>query len=184
MRIRLTNLNIFFIFPIALIVCISSPIAGEERIDRSISSFFFNEIMNGNKDISFWDGEDGVIKYFGEPLRIEIEAVSFYFEGGKVVAMQELVYNDFVHYYYIFENGKKLYNGFFIENKLERLKSINIGDTSEKLLSTFSDRYFLWESVESIKENISYYTDPVECEIQFVINKSIIQKIFVNFLLI
>jgi hypothetical protein len=172
------------IFPIALTACISSSIAGEESIDRSISSFFFNEIMNGNKNLSFRDGEDGVIKYFGKPLKIEIESVSFYFEGGKVVEIQELVYSDCNHYYYVFENGKKLYNGFTIEKKLDRLKSINIGDTSEKLLSTFPDKYYSWESLESIKEKISYYTDPVECEIQFIIANMIIQKIYVNFLLI
>jgi hypothetical protein len=67
---------------------------------------------------------------------------------------------------------------------LERLKTLNIGDTFEKLLSTFSDKYYLWDEVESIKENISYYTDPVVCEIQFVIKGTIIQKIFVNFILI
>jgi hypothetical protein len=184
MRIKLTNLYIFLIFPIALTACISGSIAGEEKIDRSITSFFFIEIMNGNKDLSFRDGEDGVIKYFGKPLKIEIESVSFYFESEKVVEIQKLTYDDFVHYYYVFENGKKLYNGFIIENKLKRLKSINIGDTSEKLLSTFYDKYISWDDIESIKENISYYTDPVECEIQFVINKTIIEKIYVNFLLI
>jgi hypothetical protein len=132
--------------------------------------------------LSFHKEKYEVIDIFGEPLNIKVTEVSFNLVGGKVIEIRELIYDDFIHIYYIFEDGTIFYIGFIIEKKLERLKTINIGDTSEKLLSIFSDKYYSWESVESIKENISYYIDPVE--VQFVINDKIIQKIYVNFLLI
>jgi hypothetical protein len=151
---------------------------------NNITDFFFVEIMNGNTDLSFHRDKYEVIDIFGEPLEINVTEVSFNLAGGKVIEMRELIYDDFVHIYYVFESGIVFYIGFNIEKRLERLKTINIGDTSDKLLSTFSDEYYSWDVWENVKENISYCTDPVTCEIQFVIKDTIIQKIFVNFLLI
>ncbi|MDR1840093.1 MAG: hypothetical protein LBQ93_10980 [Treponema sp.] len=148
---------------------------------NNITDFFFVEIMNGNEDLSFHRDKYEVIDIFGEPLDINVTEVLFNLAGGKVIEMRELIYDDFVHIYYVFESGIVFYIGFNIEKRLERLKTINIGDTSDKLLSTFSDEYY---SSENVKENISYYTDPVTYEIQFIIRDTIIQKIFVNFLLI
>jgi hypothetical protein len=140
--------------------------------------------MDGNRDLGFHRDKYEVIDIFGDPLDIRITKVSpFYLEGGRVIEMRELIYDGFNHIYYVFESGTIFYIGFFIEKRLERLKTINIGDTSDKLLSTFSDKYYSWE-LESIKENISYYTDPVTCEVQFVIRDTIIQKIYINFFLI
>ena len=160
-------------------------------VHDNITDFFFVEIMNGNTDLSFTDNgiyrykdNYGVIDIFGEPLDIIVTKVRFYLVGGLVIEMRELIYDEFKHRYYVFENDQILYQGFFIEKRLERLKTVNIGDTSDKLLSSFSDKYYTWEELERIKENISYYTDPVICEIQFVIRNTIIQNIFVNFLLI
>jgi hypothetical protein len=144
----------------------------------NITDFFFIEIMNGNKDLTFHRDEYKIIEHFGEPLKVNIQPVSFNFSGGKVVELHEYIYDDFVHYYYIFENESIFYNGFIIENGLERLKTINIGDTLDKLLSTFSDKYYLQENI------IIYYTDPVICEIRFIFKDEIINKIFVNYLLI
>jgi hypothetical protein len=155
-----------------------------EIVHNNITDFFFVEIMNGNKGLDFHRDKYGVKDIFGEPLDINVRKVSFNFVGGRVIEIHELIYDDFTHIYYIFESGTIFYEGFIIEKKLERLKTINIGDTSNKLLLTFSDKYYTWEEYENIKENISYYTDPVTCEIQFVIKDTIIQKIFVNFLLI
>jgi hypothetical protein len=157
-------------------------ITNSEEIN--ITNFFYDEIMNGKKDLSFHKEKYEVIDIFGEPLNIKVTEVTFNLVGGKVIEIRELIYDDFIHVYYIFEDGTIFYIGFIIEKKLERLKTINIGDTSERLLSIFSDKYYSWENVESIKENISYYTDPVECEIQFVINDKKKKKIYVNFLLI
>ena len=150
----------------------------------NITNYFYNEIMNGNNDLSFQNGSNGVIDFFGNPLEENILPSSFNFEGGKIVEIHEYVYEDFIHRYYISESGYKLYAGFTINKKLDRLKTINIGDTSEKLLSVFPDKYYPWEGFEQIKENISYYTDPVVCEVQFVIKDRIILMIYCNFLLI
>ena len=156
----------------------------DEIVHNNITDFFFIEIMNGNKDLGFHRDKYGVKDIFGEPLDINVTEVSFNLVGGRVIEIRELIYDDFVHIYYVFESGIIFYIGFIIEKRLERLKTINIGDTSDKLLSTFSDEYYSWDVWENVKENISYYTDPVTCEIQFVIKDTIIQKIFVNFLLI
>ena len=151
---------------------------------NNITDFFFGEIMNGNKDLDFHRDKYEVIDIFGEPLDINVIDTSFYFEGGIVTEIRQLIYDDFIHNYYVFENGIIFYQGFIIEKRLERLKTINIGDTSDKLLSTFSDEYYTWEELENINENISYYTNPLTCIIQFVIKDTLIQKISVNFLLI
>jgi hypothetical protein len=159
-------------------------IAKNDIVRNNITDFFYNEILNGNNDLSFQHGSDGVINFFGRPLEENRISTSFYFEGGTVIQIHELIYNDLTHRYYVFENGRELYYGYFVTKTLDRLKSIKIGDTSEKLLSTFFDKYYTWDNVESIKENISYYTDPVVCEIQFVIKEGIIKMIACNFLLI
>jgi hypothetical protein len=155
-----------------------------DAVGHNITDFFYDEILNGNRDVSFRNGENGVIDFFGEPDEENKTPVSFHFEGATVVEIQELVYGDIRHRYYKSESGLKLYSGFLITKKSDRLKTINIGDTSEKLRSQFTDTYHDWAEYEDIEENISYYTDPVVCEIQFVIKGSIIQEIWCNFLLI
>jgi hypothetical protein len=159
----------------------------------NITDFFYNEILNGYKDVSFRDGEDGVINAFGEPLKENRIATSFGFEGGEVVEIYELIYKDITHQYYVFESGHKLYSGCYIDKKVNRLKTINIGDNAKILKSIFSDeyttmdkykQYYSKDDFEKIKENISYCTNPVECEIVFIIKDGIIQQISCNFLLI
>ena len=81
----------------------------------------------------------------------------------------------------LFEGGEIFYMGFMIESRLERLRTINIGDTVEKLLSKFSDIFFTWEH-DGFK-TIRFYTDPVICSIQFTIRDGIIERISVNFFL-
>jgi hypothetical protein len=146
----------------------------------NITNFYFVEIMNGFVNLSFHRDEYKVNEYFGEPLKINIIPTNFDLAGGVVIEIHEYVYTDLKHYYYVFENGTIFYNGFSIEKKLERLKTINIGDTKNKLLSTFSDKYYSSEK----SENINYYTDPVVCDIQFVIENNIIKQIYVNYILI
>ncbi|MCL1836560.1 MAG: hypothetical protein FWG46_03335 [Treponema sp.] len=159
----------------------------KENFESNIIDFYFYEIMKGNTSLNFHREEYKVIELFGEPLKINIQSVLFNFIGGTVVELHEYVYDDFTHIYYIFENGLIFYIEFFIEKKLERLQTINIGDTSDKLLSTFHDKYYKWNEIETLKENISYYTDPdvdpAILEIQFIIKDKIIQKIFINFVL-
>jgi hypothetical protein len=146
----------------------------------NITDFYFNEIINGFVNLNFHRDEYKVIEYFGEPLEINIIPTHFSLAGGVVIEIHEYIYADLIHYYYVFESGTIFYNGFRIEKKIERLKTINIGDTKDKLLLTFSDKYYLSEK----SENISYYTDPVICDIQFIIENNIIQNIYVNYILI
>ena len=144
---------------------------------NSITNFFIYEIMNGNNNLSFHRDKYAVIDIFGEPLDINCTGVSFNMAGGTVIELRELIYDDFKHIYYVFEGGTIFYIGFIIEKRLERLKKINIGDTKEKLLSTFVDDYFSWNG------RISFHTEPVTCEIQFIHENDIIVRIFVNFYL-
>ena len=116
----------------------------------NITDFYFIEIMNGFVNLNFHRNEYKVNEYFGEPIKINIIPTHFNFEGGVVVEIHEYVYADLIHYYYIFESGIIFYSGFSIEKKLERLKTINIGDTKNKLLSTFSDKYYSSEKSENI----------------------------------
>jgi hypothetical protein len=146
----------------------------------NITDFYFDEIMKSFVNLDFHRDKYKVIEYFGEPLEINIIPTLFNFAGGVVIEIHKYVYVDLIHYYYVFENGTIFYNGFMIEKKLERLKTINIGDTRNKLLSTFLDKYYSNDK----NENISYYTDPVICDIQFIIENNTIQKIFVNYILI
>jgi hypothetical protein len=146
----------------------------------NITDFYFDEIMNSFIKLDFHRDKYKVIEYFGEPLEINIIPTIFNFAGGVVIEIHKYVYADLIHYYYVFESGTIFYNGFMIEKNLERLKTINIGDTKDKLLSKFSDKYYSNDK----SENISYYTDPVICDIQFIIENNTIQKIFVNYILI
>ena len=148
---------------------------------NNITDFFFYEIMDGNRDLGFHRDEFEVIELFGKPIEIRIVPVNFNMQGGVVVEIHEYVYHDFIHHYYIFESGEIFYIGFIIENRLERLRTINIGDTFEELLSKFYDDFFTWE--HDGFNTITFYTDPVMCSIQFVIRDGIIERISVNFFL-
>ena len=153
----------------------------DELVLNSITDFFFNEIMDGRKNLGFHRDEFEVIELFGEQIEIRILPVNFNMVGGIVVEIHEYVYEDFIHHYYIFEGGGIFYMGFMIESRLERLRTINIGDTVEKLLSKFSDNFFTWEH-DGFK-TITFNTDPLICSIQFTIRDGIIERIFVNFFL-
>ena len=181
MKNRLINVCAFITMLTIFVSCsvIKKNVVTNNR-QSNITDFFFIEITNGNRNLSFHREKYEVIDMFGEPLDIIATEVSFNLAGGRVIEKRELIYDDFIHIYYVFEDGTIFYEGFIIEKRLERLKTITIGDTSDKLLSTFPDKYYTWDEIE----NISFYTDPVICVIQFVIQDAIIQKIFVSFLLI
>jgi len=153
----------------------------DELVSNSITDFFFNEIMDSRKNLGFHRDEFEVIELFGEQIEIRILPVNFNMVGGIVVEIHQYVYDDFIHHYYIFEGGEIFYMGFTIESRLGRLRTINIGDTVEKLLSKFSDNFFTWE--HDGFQTITFYTDPVICSIQFTIRDGIIERISVNFFL-
>jgi hypothetical protein len=106
----------------------------------NINDFYFNEII---KDINLFHhiGEYKVIDLFGEPLEIVNGNYSEDIGNGMILKSYYYVYDDFTHYYYVIENELILYGGFFIDKKLKILTTINIGDTAEKILSTFTDDY-------------------------------------------
>ena len=143
----------------------------------NVTDYLYNEILNNN-NLSFHRDDYEIKSIFGEPLSINETEVDFWMSGGIVTKIQELVFEDFTHIYYLYEDGTIFYMGFIIEKYLDRLKTINIGDTEEKLLSTFNDRHYLTD------ENIIFYTEPVTAEIQFIINNSIIEGIYVSFYLL
>jgi hypothetical protein len=120
----------------------------------NINDFYFNEIM---KDINLYHhiGEYKIIELFGEPLEIVNGNYSEDIGDGMILKSYNYVYDDFTHYYYVIENELILYGGFFIDKKLERLTTINIGDTAEKIILTFTDDYggYSDESIKYIIEN-------------------------------
>ena len=144
---------------------------------NNITDYFYNEILN-NINLSFHRDEYEIKSIFGEPISISETEVDFWMSGGIVKKIQELIFEDFTHIYYVFEDGTIFYMGFKIEKYLDKLKTINIGDTLEKLLSIFNDIHYL------SNENVIFYTDPVTAEIHFIISDSIIEGIFVNFYLL
>ncbi|QQO10353.1 hypothetical protein [Breznakiella homolactica] len=145
---------------------------------EKIQSFIDNELLNGIKYQESFKDKDGVINTYGNPIEDRIKTIKpFSFEGGTVIGIRELIYNDFIHTYYIFENGNQLYASVEYNNKLGRVKKINIGNTFEELKIAFGNHYY-----EGKGENIIYYGKNVE--VIFLINEKIIQSIQINYLLI
>ena len=142
-----------------------------------IENYFINEVLNGIKYTGELDDKNGVVKLYGLPLEENVESISpYYFEGGNVIAIRKLIYDDLIHYYYVFENGKELYAGIEMDKSHERLKTINIGDDVNKLKEIFGESFYDYEN------KISYYG--LNEEVVFLIKNNIIIKIIGNYLLI
>ena len=154
---------------------------------KTIADFFFDEILSGRRYIPVEDfivkrSNEGILTYFGEPLEINIIPTNpvFYFSGGRVIEIHEYIYEDLLHSFLVFENEMILYTALIIKKRLDRLRTINIGDSLELLLSTFSDRYWISERADAI--TITYDPDPLLPRIEFVIRDSVIQRIVVGFI--
>ena len=149
-----------------------------ENTREKVENYIINEILAGIKYTGNLDDQYGVTKYYGVFVEEKITTITpFYFEGGNVIQLRELIYNDITHYYYIFDTGKQLYKGVEIKNPLTRLITINIGDTYDKLIESFGNDYYYGG-----KEYISYFG--FQGEVIFSIEGNRIKKIFVNYLLI
>ncbi|MDR1858607.1 MAG: hypothetical protein LBQ69_03980 [Treponema sp.] len=146
MKNRLINICAFITMLAIFVSCsvIKKNVVTNNR-QSNITDFFFVEIMDGNTGLSFHREKYEVIDMFGEPLDINVTEVSFNLAGGMIIEKHGLIYDDFIHIYYVFEDGTIFYEGFIIEKRLERLKTITIGDTSDKLLLTFPDKYYIWD---------------------------------------
>jgi hypothetical protein len=150
---------------------------------NSIYDFLVYEIMDGNIESSFEKGIEDIINIYGEPIDIRIIPVSITYRSEKVKEMREYIYKDFIHSYYISQNGKEFYRGFSIEKKSERLKTINIGDSSDKLLSVFSDKSDFIDSDFTFRNNftIRYYIWHPQSydyyQIKFIIRNNKIENI-------
>jgi hypothetical protein len=148
-----------------------------ENYREIIENYFINEVLNGIKYTGKLDNKNGVVELYGLPLEENIESISpYYFEGGKVIAIRKLIYEDLIHYYYVFENGKELYVGIEMKKSHERLKTITIGDDVNKLKETFGGNFYEYEN------RISYYG--LKEELVFFIENNIVVKIVANYLLI
>jgi hypothetical protein len=112
--------------------------------DNPLENYIFNEILNGIKYTEDFKNKNGVIKIYGEPIEdtIRINSETFFFRGGKVKGVREIKYEDLLHRYYIYEDDTQFYVHVLANKPMDRLKSINIGDFSEKIIITFGKNYY------------------------------------------
>jgi hypothetical protein len=119
-----------------------------ERKKVHIKQFVCDEILNGNSDLFFLVERDydfgrpdqnEIIKVLGEPLEVKI-VKTFFIENGIAAECQHHIYDDFTLQYYVAKNESTVFDGFIIRKKLERLKTINIGDNAEKVVTNLFDK--------------------------------------------
>jgi hypothetical protein len=112
--------------------------------DNPLENYIFNEVLNGIKYTTDFKDKNGVIEIYGEPIEdtIRINPQTFSFRGGKVKGVRELTYKDLLHRYYIYEDDTQFYVHVLANKPVDRLKSINIGDFSEKIITTFGGNYY------------------------------------------
>ena len=178
------KISIIILFFISLFSCFGNKNIEEktyeinfENTREKVENYIINEILAGIEYTGNLDDQYGVTKYYGIFVEEKITAITpFYFEGGNVIQLRELIYKDITHYYYVFETGKQLYKGVEIKDPLTRLITINIGDTYDKLIKSFGSDYY------GDEEYISYFG--FHGEVIFSIEGNRIKKIFVNYLLI
>ena len=126
-----------------------------------LQNFIIDELLNGvayQGDNEDFDDIDGVINTYGIPLKDEITEV---IDGGRYVGLgnltgiREISYEDLLHRYYVFGNSGMIqcYVDVTLTKKVDRLTLINIGDTSDVVISTFGsywhrdgeDIIYMWE---------------------------------------
>lgn len=143
-----------------------------------VMNFVFNEILDNNIYKGSDEDKDGVINTYGEPLKDEIIEYSdgLRYEGGmSLIGIREITYEDLIHRYYVFinrsNNERQFYMDVSVNNKLDRLKTINIGDTAESVIKIFGNNYYRMEG-----EDIMYIVDEIKL-LRFYIIDNIIVKI-------
>jgi hypothetical protein len=58
-----------------------------------------------------------------------------------IKGVREITYNDLLHRYYIYDDNTQMYVHVLAYKKLDRLRTINIGDPARKLISIFGETY-------------------------------------------
>ena len=147
----------------------------EER--NIVINFVVNEILNNNIYKSFIEDKNGVIDTYGTPISDKIIQYTdgLKYEGGMIlIGIREILYDDLTHRYFVFEdrnnNEIQYYVDVSVSKKLERLKTINIGDSSEKIIEIFGNNYAFKEN-----ESIIYRVNEIELLKFNVIQNSIIK---------
>jgi hypothetical protein len=152
--------------------------------ENKLKEFIYDEVLNGTIFHGDENDENGVIATYGIPISDEIIEYSDNkrYEGGmSLKGIREIVYEDLTHRYYVFINRSNIERQFYvdvvIDKELERLKTVNIGDTSEKILTVFGNNYWRKDG-----ENIIYMwggdtTEETHRWVKFSIENDIIIKI-------
>jgi hypothetical protein len=152
--------------------------------EDKLKEFIYNEMLNGIVFNGDENDENGVIDTYGMPIRDEIIEYTDgrRYEGGlSLTGIREITYEDLTHRYYVFINRnntvRQFYNDVFVNTKLNRLKMINIGDTSEKLLTVFSGNYWRKDGEDIIYMWGGDDTGETYRWVKFSIENNIITKI-------
>jgi hypothetical protein len=152
--------------------------------ENKLKEFIYNEVLDRTIFQGDENDENGVIATYGIPVSDEIIEYSDKqrYEGGmSLIGIRELIYEDLTHRYYIFINRNNIEKQFYVDvvvnKKLDRLKMVNIEDTSEKILTVFGNDYWRKDG-----EDILYMWggDPTEETyrwVKFSIENNIIIKI-------
>jgi hypothetical protein len=122
--------------------------------NTALENYFLNEILGG-MEINIYDikTKNEIYEYFGIPINetVNIEECFLYTSGEIIeniystgpIGSRRIVYSDLIHSFAIL-NGRQLfevYNSIEINNPLERLQTINIGDNINKLIEAFGNNY-------------------------------------------
>jgi len=117
--------------------------------ENKLKYFVYNEILNGIIYQGDLNDLNGVIDTYGIPVKDEIIEYSdnMRYKGGRsLVGIREIVYEDIKHRYYVFRNRSNIESQFYqdvLVNKiLDKLITINIGNTSEDVIKTFGNNYW------------------------------------------
>jgi hypothetical protein len=117
--------------------------------ENKLKEFIYSEVLNRKIFHGDDNDENGVIAVYGIPVSDEI--IDYpdkqRYEGGmSLIGIREIIYENLTHRYYVFINGSNIERQFYVDvivnKKLDRLKTVNIGDTSDKILTVFGNNYW------------------------------------------
>jgi hypothetical protein len=129
---------------------------GQNMRNIALENYFLNEILGGI-EINIYDikTKNEIYEYFGTPINETVnieecfldtsgEIIEDIFSTGTI-GSRRIVYSDLIHSFAILKfRGRQLferYNSIEINNPLERLQTINIGDNINKLIEAFGNNY-------------------------------------------
>jgi hypothetical protein len=160
---------------ILLFLCIVNKNYAQTKSIPEIDYYFTNEILNDKVFSGNMTDRKKFDEYYGMPLEEIIETSEHLF----YIAVRKLLYDDVIHYFYISNDGEEVYNGVEINKPLERLKTINIGDSINKLKETFGNE--CWEDNNDRYGHNIFYEGLYFAGIIFYIEDDIIIKIFCSY---